>query len=50
VEETTASIEQMTASITQNTENAKVTDNMATKSSTAKPNKAAARSRKPSKP
>ena len=34
VEETTASIEQMTASITQHTENAKVTDNMATKSST----------------
>jgi hypothetical protein len=49
VEETTASIEQMTASITQNTENAKVTDNMATKSS-AKPNRAARRSRKPSKP
>jgi methyl-accepting chemotaxis protein len=33
VEETTASIERMTDSITRNTENAKVTDNMATKSS-----------------
>ena len=33
VEETTASVEQMTASIQQTTENAKVTDNMATKSS-----------------
>jgi methyl-accepting chemotaxis protein len=33
VEETTASIEQMSASITQNSDNAKVTDGMATKAS-----------------
>ena len=32
MEETTASLEQMTASVSQNTENAKVTDTMATKS------------------
>ena len=34
VEETSASIEQMTASIAHNTENARITDNMATQSST----------------